>query len=287
MQEGFSKITETVSDPHKLMYEMRKKRKDIAFWAGGIFLVILIYIFLSSKDYSFLLILSSTSQMLSFMIIAWKVYSFQNSSGLSVNSIICYSILLGSRLTSTLFYHGYLPSDTAGDWFYQLTEIIALGACLLLLYWCNTNYADTNDVSNDKIDFKYLAGPTLVLAFLVHTSLNKNLLTDVLWTFSMYLEAVAIYPQIYLFSARQGNIEAYTSHYVALQGLSRLFSLAFWWDTFGELNETQDDSFSIFHHYVGYFIILSQFIQLAIMVDYYYLYFKSLYKGEKMNVINI
>ena len=101
----------------------------------------------------------------------------------------------------------------------------------------------------------------------------------------MYLETVALIPQLIVFRSKGGVIESYTSHYVALQGLSRLFSLLFWYDTYSELN---DDSltagYSMFSGYVGYFVMASQITQLIIMVDYYVIYFKSLWKGEKMNL---
>jgi hypothetical protein len=282
--DGFSKY---VKDPQALMFEVRRKRKDFIFWIAGFILILLVYYFISSWDYSFLMVLSSTTQMMSFIIILMKVYNSQNSSGLSLNTLISYIILLSSRLASTIFYNGYLPSDKAGDWFYQLTEVVSLICSVVLVISITTTFKDTADVHNDIIDFKYLALPTMIMALLVHTSLNKNFFTDVLWTFSMYLEAVAVYPQIFLFQKKGGQIESYTSHYVALQGLSRLFSLMFWWDTYPELNETIDDSFSLFHSYCGYFIIISQVIQLIIMLDYYYLYFKSLFKRENMVICDI
>lgn len=287
MQESFSKLKDVVSDPQTLMFEMRRRKKDVMFWAAGALFIFLTFFFISSKDYSFLLVLSSTVQMLSFIIIVIKVYSYQNCSGLSMNTFICYMLILICRLSSTLFYNGYLPSDQAGDWFYQLTDIVSLFCTILLIYMFKSSFKDTAEIYDDNINFKYLCLPALGVAMLVHTSLNRNIITDICWTFSMYLETVAIYPQIYLFQKKGGQIEAFTSHYVALQGLSRLFSLLFWYDTYAELNETMEDSYSLFHHYVGYFIILSQVIQLLIMVDYYYLYFKSLFKGEKMNISNI
>ena len=287
MNQGFSKIKEVVSDPQTLLFEMRRNKKDLIFWIAGIILVILTFTFLSSKDYSFLLVLSSTAQMLSFLIIIIKVYSHQNCSGLSQNTFISYMIVLASRLSSTIFYSGYLPSDQAGDWFYQLTEVISLISSICLVYMIRNTFRDTANIHEDSIDFTYLVVPTIGLALLVHTSLNRNFVTDVLWTFSVYLESVAILPQIYLFFKKKGQIESYTSHYVALQGLSRLFSLIFWFDTYDELNTSLDDSYSLFHHYCGYFIVISQVIQLLIMLDYYYHYIKALFKNETMNMNSI
>ena len=280
-------IIEKFNDPEKLFFEIQKRKKDVFFWIIAITIITFITIFISSQDYSFLLVLSSLTQMFAFIIVVIKVYTFQNSSGLSINTLICYAVLLSARLFTNLLFSGYLPSDNSGDWFYQLTEIISLLCVLLLIYLTLIVYTETSDYTNDKVPFYYLAIPTFILACIVHTSLNGFLPTDITWCFSMYLEAVAIFPQIQLFVVKKGQIETYTSHYVALCGLSRLLSLIFWWDTYPELNTQDGNSISLFCNYCGYFIIASQVIQLLIMIDYYYLYFKSLFKGEAMNTLNI
>ena len=202
MQESFSKIKDVVSDPQTLMFEVRKNKRDVFFWAAGMIFTILTFLFISSKDYSFLIVLSSTVQMLSFIIIVWKVHSYQNCSGLSLNTMNSYLILLSSRLCSTLFYNGYLPSDKAGDWFYQLTEMISLFCTILLVYLMKNTYRDTANTYDDNVDFRYLAFPALALALLVHTSLNRNFITDVAWTFSMYLEALQFTPKFIYFLKR-------------------------------------------------------------------------------------
>ena len=280
-------IIEKFNDPEKLFFELQKRKKDVIFWIIAITIITFITIFISSQDYSFLLVLSSLTQMFAFIIVVIKVYTFQNSSGLSINTLICYALLLSARLFTNLLFSGYLPSDNSGDWFYQLTEIISLLCVLLLIYLILRVYTETSDYINDKVSFYYLAIPTFILACIVHSSLNGYLPTDITWCFSMYLEAVAIFPQIQLFVVKKGQIETYTSHYVALCGLSRLLSLIFWWDTYPELNTEVGNSISFFCNYCGYFIIASQVIQLLIMIDYYYLYFKSLLKGEAMNTLNI
>ena len=281
------KTISTFSDPQVLMFEIRKRKKDVIFWATGIIFALLIFFFISSKDYSFFLVLSSLVQALAFIIIFIKVFNYQSSGGLSISTLICYAILFASRLTSTLFFNGYLPSDDAGDWFYQLTEIVSLLTVLLLIYLTKTAFQDTSDLRLDTFPFYYLVLPCFVLALFIHSDLNHFIVTDFLWAFSMYLEAVAIFPQIRLFALKQSQIETYTSHYVALCGISRLLSLLFWWDTYPELNTSSEDSFLFFNSYCGYFIILAQLSQIVIMADFYYLYFKSLLKGESMNTINL
>lgn len=281
------KIKNYIPDSDDLKYQMKKKRKDILFWVGGGLFSLLIFLFISSKDYSFLLVLSSLTQCLAFLIVVIKVINTCNSSGLSINTLICYMILLLFRLTSTLFFTGYLPSDKTGDWFYQLTELTSVGLIILLIYFIQKKYKETSDTMLDTVKFYYLAIPAYGLAMIVHTSLNNFFFTDVNWTFSMYLEAIAIFPQLKLFTSKKGQIEPYTSHYVALCGLSRLLSLLFWFDTYKELNYESSSAFSLFSKYAGYFIIFSQILQLVILADYYYLYFKSLMKGEKINTLGL
>ena len=264
--------------------KIKKRRKDIIFWLSVIIVILFIYLFISSKDFSFFLVLSSLIQTCAFVIILIKVTDRQNCSGLSANTLICYCILLFARLTSTLFYPGYLPNDSTGSWLYQLSDTISLLICSLLIYLIYFKYRETSDLMLDnKIPFYYLVIPSYILAIMIRSNLNNNFFCDINWAFSMYLETVAIFPQILLFTLKKGQIEKFTSHYVALCGFSRLFSLIFWWDTYDELNVPE----IFFGKYIGYFIIGAQILQLLIMADYYYLYFKSILKGNEINTMDI
>ena len=278
------KVKTVMRDPQTLMFELKKRKKDVIFWGSTITAIVLIFIFLSSKAFSFFLVLSSLTQMFAFVVILVKVTNYQNCSGLSSNTLISYFILLLARLTSTLAFIGYLPADSSGTWVYQLSEIITFVIVGYLLYLLHVKYKETSDIMLDnKLPFYYLVIPTYILALLIRSNLNGNAFTDINWCFSMYLEAIAIFPQILLFTIKKGQIEPFTSHYVALCGLSRLFSLVFWLDTYDELRNSE----SWLGNCVGYFIIGSQILQLLIMADYYYLYFKSLLKGKSINTMDI
>jgi predicted LPLAT superfamily acyltransferase len=63
-----------------------------------------------------------------------------------------------------------------------------------------------------------------------HCCLHRSVLTclQVLWTFSIYLEAVAILPQLILLQRTQ-NIDNLTGNYVALLGSYRAFYILNWW----------------------------------------------------------
>ena len=51
----------------------------------------------------------------------------KNSSfGLSFHTFVCYGVAFFMKLSSHLFYDGYLPLDSTGDWFIKLVEFLSM-----------------------------------------------------------------------------------------------------------------------------------------------------------------
>ena len=63
----------------------------------------------------------------------------------------------------------------------------------------------------------FIIVPALGLAFLIHHEFSAM---EVLWTFSIYLESVAIIPQLQMI-ADTGEAEVITSHYLFFLGIYR------------------------------------------------------------------
>jgi ER lumen protein retaining receptor len=63
----------------------------------------------------------------------------------------------------------------------------------------------------------FIIVPAAGLAALVHHDFSPS---EVLWTFSVYLEAIAIIPQLQMI-AETGEAETITSHYLFFQGIYR------------------------------------------------------------------
>ena len=280
------KIKNIFEEDNNILNKINNKKKDFIFWGILVLIIIIVYILISSKEHSFLLVLSSLIQMFSFLIILLKIIKFKNCNGLSLNTLICYLLVLFGRLSSTVFHVTYLPNDDSGDWFYQLTEIISFILIIYLIYLIKIKFKETSDLNFDNIKYYYFTIPCLIIAIFIHPTLNSNILTDTLWTFSMYLQTFSILPQIQLFINKKGKIENDTSHYVALCGLSTLFSLLYWFDCYNSLNSWNVVLFPLFSQSVGYFILFFQYLQLIIMIDFYYLYFKSLCKGKEIDTLN-
>ena len=175
---------------------------------------------------------------------------------------------------------------------YHAVEILSLCAAGLLLF---AAFGPLKSTYEDKFDrfgnlppvpsvfgAAYLIAPALVLAIFFHPNLNKEFFSDTCWTFSMYIEAVAMLPQVYMFQKQaaeeNGMVEAMIGHTTFALGFSRVFELIFWVGSFGELaNESGGKA-------PGYIVLLSQLAHLVIMGDFFYYYFISISKGAPMEL---
>ena len=72
----------------------------------------------------------------------------------------------------------------------------------------------TQDPSLDTFRVEYLVGPCAVLALIFNYNFT---FVEVLWSFSIFFESVAIIPQLFMLQ-RTGEAETITTHYLAALG---------------------------------------------------------------------
>ena len=128
---------------------------------------------------------------------------------------------------------------------------------------CN-RFAATYDADKDsfgslapvppQLGVAFLIVPCFILACALHPNLNKDFLSDMTWTFSMYLESLAVAPQLYMFAKQAGGapIEVLVAHCVAALGFARVVEMAFWLWSFHELSDASGSTL------VGYFVLVVQ-----------------------------
>lgn len=81
------------------------------------------------------------------------------------------------------------------------------------------------DRESDSLPHYFLYLGALVLAIIIHKSLHP---LEFIWSFSVWLEAFAILPQLYMINKLR-DIENITAHYVFFLGLYRVFYIAHWY----------------------------------------------------------
>lgn len=269
----------------KIIYELRKHKNDVIFWSISLAIILIILIFICEKEFSLYFVLSSMSQTLSFIIIILRVTKYQSCSGISINYLICFIIMLVCRLITNIFSSYDIKVDLINSIFLYLSQSISLLICFSLLYLINCVYPATSDkMIDNKVPFYYITIPTFILAILFKPYIFRNWFLDLIFIYSILLESVAIYPQIILFTIKKGEIETYTSNFIAFQGLSTIFVLIFWYKNYFSVNDRKS---LLLGEYAGYIVIVSEILQLIIMGYYFNLYYKSIMKRRKRKKYDI
>lgn len=267
------------------------KRKSMMLWGGFFLFALAIWATFSSGDFSFLLTFAALWRCFGLMMMNYKVWVGKSVKGISAKSMELYAIVFTFRLLSIIRHQGYLPFDKTGDWFYHVIEFLSFTSVLLVLYGIFGPFKSSYDSKYDKFGnlhvpseygAAYLIVPTLLVAIMFHPELNKEFFSDTCWTFSMYLEAMAMLPQLYMFQKQAGDkeggtVEVMLGHVTFALGFSRIFELMFWLGSFKELHNSSGKM-------PGYIVLLSQVGQLLIMGDFFYYYIVSVSKGVPMEL---
>ena len=204
----------------------------------------------------------------------------KSGASVSLKSLEAYVLVFVFRLLSIYRHEGYLPYDRSGDWFYHLVEVTSLVFAGISIYLLKYRFKATYDEDKDSfgnlhipnhLGVCYIVVPCFLLAIVLHPNLNKDFLSDFSWTFSMYLESVSIAPQLWMFSKqRESPIEVLVAHCVSALGTARVVEMAFWMFSFQELTTHSGSKM------VGWFVLIVQFVHVALMGDFFYYYIQSL-----------
>ncbi|XP_026193720.1 ER lumen protein-retaining receptor [Cyclospora cayetanensis] len=272
--ECFRDAARVVKNREKLMQWLSNHQTSVQAWTGMFFVVFLVYHLFSDGDFSFLMTVSSLISTFSFLMVLYKIEQTKSCSGVSLKMFECYAVLIFSRLCSIIPYEGYLPYDRSGDWLYQTLEALSLLLAGLVVYQCRRRFLASYQATGDTFPHMVLLAGAFILALIFHPSLNAFMPADVAWTFALYLEAIAVLPQLFMFQ-KQGKVEAFTSHFLAGQALSQAVSFIFWVSSYSELNGPQNSIRS----YVGLWVIGMQVVQLIVMGDFIYHYIRCVSRG--------
>jgi len=267
---------DTLKDPEKMKRFLINSMKGEAFkyWASFTGLVVLLFWFFSSGDFSFLLTLSSLVSMFSFLMVLISCETGKSVKGVSLKMMECYLAIQLGRLCAIVPFEGYLPFDKTGDWLYQVVEALTFCLAGSIVYMCRFRYDKTHDPATDTLNHLWLMGPSAVMALIFHPTLNSFLPSDMAWAFALYLESVAVLPQLFMFQ-KEGQAQPFTAHFLFAQATSKVISFIFWFSSYNELSNPD-------HHvkaFVGNWVMAMQLIQLLIMGDFIYHYIRCIRLG--------
>ncbi|KAK9811912.1 hypothetical protein WJX72_012306 [[Myrmecia] bisecta] len=203
------------------------------------------------------------THLLSIVVLLLKISATRSCRGLSLKTQELYALVFITRYLD-LFYRYISLYNT-------VMKIVFLASSFMIIYYMRFHRVVKTTYDKDQDTFRYifLIAPCAVLALAINQEFSP---TEILWTFSIYLEAVAILPQLVLLQRTQ-NIDNLTGNYVFLLGGYRALYLLNWiYRFFTEPNYRQ------------WLVWIAGIVQTAVYVDFFYYYIKSWRNNEKLSL---
>ncbi|KAG9454399.1 hypothetical protein H6P81_007303 [Aristolochia fimbriata] len=203
------------------------------------------------------------THLLSIILLLLKIRTMKSCSGISLKTQELYVLVFATR---------YLDLFTSYVSLYNtVMKLVFLGTSVGIVWYMRYHKVVRQTYNKDEDTFLHFF--LVLLCFLLALMINRDFtVMEVLWTFSLYLEAVAILPQLVLLQ-RSSNIDNLTGNYVFLLGAYRALYLLNWVYRFFMEN-----------HQTRWIPWISGLVQTAIYADFFYYYIKSWKNREKLKL---
>ncbi|PKA63833.1 ER lumen protein retaining receptor [Apostasia shenzhenica] len=156
--------------------------------------------------------------LMSVIVLLLKVHTIKSCAGISLKTQELYALVFVSR---------YLNIFTDFISLYNtIMKLIFLGTSFSIVWYMKHHriVRRTYDKDHDTFRHYFLVLPCIILALLIN---ERFTFMEVTWTFSLYLESVAILPQLVMLQ-RTRNIDNLTVQYVFLLGAYRALYIVNW-----------------------------------------------------------
>ncbi|KAI7867924.1 ER lumen protein retaining receptor [Spinellus fusiger] len=205
-------------------------------------------------------LIADAMHLVSVVILLLKIRSTRSCVGISFKSQLLYAIIFITRYLD-LVTHFVSVYNTCMKIFFILTS-------LYVLYLMKIRFKATYDAGLDTFRIEYLLVPCAILGVALA---YKYTIIEVLWSFSICLESVAILPQLFMLQ-RTGEAETITTHYLFALGAYRGLYLFNWIYRY-----TINDPVEALAWVAG-------LLQTALYSDFFYIYYKKVIKGNKFEL---
>jgi len=204
--------------------------------------------------------------LLSHVILLQKIINHKNVTGISLKTWYIYAIVFVSRYLD-IFTNTFALYNT-------IMKIVFLATTGYTIYLIMKKYRATYDDVHDNFIIWYLVAPAFVIGLICAFISGTYNVMDILWSFSIVLESVAIIPQIYLLQ-QSSEVENLTADYIFCLGLYRALYICNW--IYRYFTEPE---------YSQWFVWTFGFIQTALYCDFFYYYIRSRVQGKKLVLPN-
>jgi len=256
-------------------------RSTLMAWVAFAGFGLWIYHEIAQKAFSAILTLSVMAQTLSFALLLLQIYGSRSVAGISGQALVMHVAKLICRLGVTVFVDAYLPVDRSGDWIYQAADTLSLLLVIAAVVYIHGSHNGSYQASEDTMEVRNLMLGAFLLAVLIHPSMAHWAPVDILWAAHLYIDAVAMLPQLWMLSKAGGQVKGLTAHYIAATLLSNLLSGIFWFYASPEFATQEKEagrpgSFNIH----GLTVNGAHVVQVLLLLDFGYFYCRACLQGR-------
>ena len=198
------------------------------------------------------------SHLLAIVLLLLKIWKTRSCAGISGKSQALFLVVFVTRYLDLLTNFVSLYNT--------VMKLFFIGSAAGTVYLMYFKFKATYDGNHDTFRVEFLLAPAALLAVVLNHEFS---VMEILWTFSIYLESVAILPQLFMVS-KTGEAETITSHYLFALGSYRGLYILNW----------------IYrYHYENFYdaiAIVAGIVQTVLYCDFFYLYVTKVMAGKKI-----
>ncbi|AOA65126.1 GQ67_05162T0 [Komagataella phaffii] len=199
------------------------------------------------------------SHLISILILIHAVSTTKSAQGISLKTQAAYVVVFVSRYLDLFFRYVSLYNT--------LMKLFFIVSSIYVVFLLN-RYKKNSEKTNDIFPVWYLFGGAFVFALIFNYEFS---IVEILWSFSLWLESVAIIPQLVVLQ-RTGEAQLLTTHYIFALGLYRALYIPNW--IYRYYTEGRMDKIAV----------ISGILQTIVYSDFFYIYYKKVVKNLKFKL---
>lgn len=206
--------------------------------------------------------LADGSHLISSLLLLSKMFSKHSCAGISLQTNILYLIVFITRYVNDEFFEPPLYNI--------LFKIFYIGSTLLTIILMLTKFKRTYNRKHDSFRIVWILAVCVVTTALSTRNFSR---IEVTWTFSLWVEAFAVLPQLFLLQRTQ-RTDVMTHTYIFFLGIYRLLYIINW-----------------IHKSIQYKQIrtplvmwITGIIQTLLYIDFIYYYIKAVISGKEFEL---
>jgi len=203
---------------------------------------------------------ADVAHLVAIVILLIKIWRTRSCAGISGRSQLLFALVFATRYLD-LFTNFISAYNSAMKIFFLVSSF---GTIYLMWF----KFKATYDRNHDTFRIELLIVPAAVLSLLIN---HEFTVMEVLWTYSIYLESVAIMPQLFMLS-KTGEAETITAHYLFALGSYRALYILNW----------------IYRYHVETFFdpiaVVAGIVQTVLYADFFYLYVTRVLRNRRVEL---